>query len=105
MSSDPQPRHARPAAPGEHCPPEGDDAAPDEAPLLYVRVLGLCRLLGEERFFRAAFGDAGVHPREAAVNERTRVLELDVEEVLRAALGPGAPANSAACEPERLSGR
>ncbi|MET8155708.1 hypothetical protein ABZT47_05000 [Sphaerisporangium sp. NPDC005289] len=100
MSSDPQPRPAGPRSPGEGRPPAGRQ----EPPPLYARVVTLCRLLGEERFFRAAFGEAGVHPREAAVGERTRVLELDVEEVLRAALGTRT-LSAPGPEPRTLSGR
>ncbi|MET8142502.1 hypothetical protein ABZU32_19530 [Sphaerisporangium sp. NPDC005288] len=106
MSSDPRdPRPAGPRSPREGRAPAG----PQEPPPLYSRVVTLCRLLGEERFFRAAFGEAGVHPREAAVGERTRVLELDVEEVLRAALGTrtlSAPGpRDPDPEPRKLSGR
>ncbi|WP_248959035.1 hypothetical protein [Sphaerisporangium perillae] len=92
---------------GEQCPPAAQDGlGPGEPPLLYARVLSLCRLLGEERFFRAAFGHAGVRPREAAADGTTRVLELDVDEVLRAALGQTEAASlTAPAEPGTLSGR
>ncbi|GII77327.1 hypothetical protein Sru01_23090 [Sphaerisporangium rufum] len=66
-------------------------------PLLYSRVMSLCRLVGEERFFRAAFSrvrapagpEAG--PCSGAAGD-TWVLELDVEEVLRDAFGATSPA-------------
>ncbi|GGL12552.1 hypothetical protein Sme01_69270 [Sphaerisporangium melleum] len=87
MSTDPTRPEGGPRVPGERRSPMRDATSPGGPPPLYVRVVNLCRLLGEERFFRAAFDDAGVHPREAAAGERTRVLEIDVEEVVRAALG------------------
>ncbi|MEU8272361.1 hypothetical protein AB0B89_35070 [Sphaerisporangium sp. NPDC049002] len=76
----------------------GSGSEPGEPQLLYARVIGLCRVVGEERFFSAAF--SRVRDERAGVPARRRhpcgsqdawVLELDVDEVLRDALGGDAP--------------
>ncbi len=107
MSSDPVPSETVARALGEHStPPAEHDPVPGagpgsgsgEAPLLYAKVIGLCRLVGEERFFGAAFSQVRAE-RAGAPARRPHayggldawVLELDVDEVLRDALGGDAP--------------
>lgn len=101
MSSDPMLSEASAGALREHRTPAAESCpCPGEVPLLYARVVSLCRLVGEERFFRAAFsrvraeraGDCEIRmSRPDAAGYETWVLELDVEEVLRDALGGDTP--------------
>ncbi|GAA3805266.1 hypothetical protein GCM10022226_26530 [Sphaerisporangium flaviroseum] len=115
MSGDPMLSRAVAGALGEHRPPEAHPAPAFQpgsggTPLLYARVVTLCRLLGYERFFRAAFsraraartgGPAGT-PGPGAGQE-SWVVKLDVEEVLRDALGVREPAAPMVASPPARS--
>jgi hypothetical protein len=115
MSGDPMLSRSVAGALGEHRPPEAHPApglhpGSGGTPPLYARVVTLCRLLGQERFFRAAFSRAraartGIpagSPGPGAGQE-SWVVELDVEEVLRDALGVREPGASMVSSPPARS--
>ncbi|WP_214416264.1 hypothetical protein [Sphaerisporangium fuscum] len=95
MSGDPMPSNAVAGALGEHRQPSaGHRFAAADHPRLYTRVIQLCRLVGEERFFSAAFSP--VRPEHecgapGAGGGETWVVELDFEEVLNTALSADVP--------------
>lgn len=119
MSGDPMVSQALAAALAEHGMSRSESGADGTPP--DITMAWLCRLVGEERFFRAAFsrvragrkpgnarepGDTGRVPSDAGgcdggAGPGTWVLELDFEEVLLDALD-GEPGGRAA--PPRAGG-
>ncbi|MEU9886015.1 hypothetical protein AB0M95_20590 [Sphaerisporangium sp. NPDC051017] len=119
MSSDPMLSEAVARALGGGLATAGCRPGHGEAPLVYTRVIGLCRLVGEERVFRAAFSrsrppvdeacatvngghagrDEGGARRREGDERCVWVVELDVDEVIRDALDDDAPVSRAPVAP------
>jgi hypothetical protein len=116
VSSDPMLSEVAAGALREHrTPPAERHRGLCEPPHLYSRVIEICRLVGEERFFRAVFsraradqaggtGPEGVRLSRTDAPYETWVLELDVDEVLHDALGGDVPGPLAGEAHEAVTG-